>query len=64
MGDWADLALDGVLCQHCGTYLGDACGYPRSCPGCDLEGQAAKDDAGSSFRVDEPLGEQEEDLPF
>jgi hypothetical protein len=35
MGDWADLMLDGVVCQSCGVYLGDAVGYPRSCANCE-----------------------------
>ena len=34
MGDIADAMIDGELCQECGTYMGDACGYPRSCLDC------------------------------
>lgn len=34
MGDIADMILDGALCQACGTYIGDACDYPRLCAGC------------------------------
>lgn len=35
MGDISDMILDGTLCQECGAYIGDACGYPRSCGGCE-----------------------------
>ena len=34
MGDWADDAMDGACCQVCGQYLGEDCGYPRTCEGC------------------------------
>jgi hypothetical protein len=64
MGDWTELALDGVLCQHCGTYLGGACGYPRSCRGCDWQDEKTKEGPGSSYRDDQPPDEEDEDLPF
>ncbi len=35
MGDYADMILEGETCQECGEYLGDACGYPRSCKACN-----------------------------
>lgn len=31
----ADDILDGVFCQECGEYLGEATGYPRYCSDCD-----------------------------
>lgn len=34
MGEIADMMLDGTLCEGCGVYLGDECGYPRYCSGC------------------------------
>jgi hypothetical protein len=34
MGDIADDILDGIYCEMCGEYLGDACGYPRTCNAC------------------------------
>lgn len=34
MGDIAEAMLDGTLCNVCGAYLGDATGYPGTCPGC------------------------------
>lgn len=36
MGEIAEMMLDGTLCQYCGEYIGDDCGYPRSC-GCYVE---------------------------
>ena len=38
MGEIADMMLEGILCQHCGGYIGSACGYPRSC--CEPEPSA------------------------
>ena len=37
MGEYADMAIDGETCQECGEYLGEACGYPRSCKSCNKE---------------------------
>lgn len=34
MGEIAEAMLDGELCEGCGVYMGDACGYPRRCRGC------------------------------
>ena len=34
MSDMVDMMLDGIVCQHCGSFIdGGASGYPRSC-GC------------------------------
>lgn len=34
MGDIADAVLNGDFCQHCGEYLGEGAGFPRTCQGC------------------------------
>ncbi len=34
MGEYADMMLDGTLCQSCGEYLGDGDGFPVTCSGC------------------------------
>lgn len=34
MGDFADMVVDGIVCQLCGEFMGDACGHPRTCSGC------------------------------
>lgn len=34
MGEVAEMILDGTLCQVCGEFMGDDCGYPRTCAGC------------------------------
>lgn len=33
MGEYAEMLLDGTLCEHCGIYLeeGEAQGFPRYC---------------------------------
>ncbi len=38
MGDIADMMLDGTLCEHCGCFIGEPCGYPRLCEDCEKEG--------------------------
>nr|DAX39360.1 MAG TPA: DNA directed RNA polymerase, 7 kDa subunit [Caudoviricetes sp.] len=35
MGEIAEMTLDGTLCQECGAYIGEPCGYPRSCEDCE-----------------------------
>ena len=37
MGDIAAMHLDGMLCECCGTFLGDAVGYPRRCAECGAD---------------------------
>lgn len=34
MGEIADMMLEGILCQCCGTYLGEGDGFPLHCAGC------------------------------
>ena len=43
MGEYADMVLDGTMCQGCGVFLGaESPGYPRSCRECrPAEKQAA-----------------------
>lgn len=40
MGDIAEMILDGILCEVCGTYIEDLeeSGYPRKCEDCLLCG--------------------------
>jgi len=40
MGDIADSIIDGVLCEWCGEYIGNAVGYPRKCSSCKSEEKA------------------------
>ena len=44
MGEAADLALEGIVCEWCGQYLGESVGYPRKCESCEQEedGQSNK----------------------
>lgn len=35
MGETAELLLEGVLCENCGCYIGEAVGYTRVCDECD-----------------------------
>lgn len=39
MSENTDMILDGTLCQFCGTFIGEACGYPTSCEDCENEGE-------------------------
>lgn len=34
MSDFVDLVLDGILCEGCGIYIGDAQGFPSRCNAC------------------------------
>jgi len=34
MGEIAEMKLEGILCECCGEYIGDAVGYPRRCKTC------------------------------
>lgn len=34
MGEIAELMLEGVLCENCGSFVGDPVGYPRKCEDC------------------------------
>lgn len=41
MGKVAEMMLDGTLCQVCGDFMGDDCGYPRTCAACQYEDKVA-----------------------
>lgn len=41
MGEIAEMMLDGSLCECCGEWMGDSCGYPRTCPDCSKPAPAA-----------------------
>jgi hypothetical protein len=36
MGEYAEMMLEGLVCECCGEFLGDdeGPGFPRVCPGC------------------------------
>ena len=34
MGDIADMMLDGTLCEQCGEFIGEPCGYSILCKDC------------------------------
>lgn len=36
MGEIAEMMLDGTMCQVCGEFMGDECGYPRTCGACSF----------------------------
>lgn len=42
MGDIADMILEGLLCQECGTFMEGAEGFPRSCLICRNEQKRAE----------------------
>lgn len=37
MGEYAEMMLDGTLCQVCGDFMGDDSGFPRTCAACQWE---------------------------
>ena len=41
MGEIAEMMLDGTLCQQCGEFMGDECGYSRTCKGCSSDAKQA-----------------------
>ncbi len=42
MGEMADAALNGDMCQSCGEWLGNGDGYPVTCDGCKLDQKKKK----------------------
>ena len=34
MSDYSDDVREGLVCQICGEYMGNECGYPRTCKDC------------------------------
>lgn len=50
MGDIADMILDGILCENCGSYIdddisNDGPGFPRLCEYCQAEQDNEQDDS-------------------
>jgi len=38
MGDIADMMIEGLLCQQCGSHIdGETPGHPRYCADCEYE---------------------------
>ena len=37
MGEVTDMILDGDLCQVCGEFMEDGCGFPQTCAACAAE---------------------------
>lgn len=33
-GSFADDILEGIFCEECGQYIGEAVGWPHKCPDC------------------------------
>lgn len=65
MGDWADLMLDGVVCEGCGICLGDPVRYPRSCAGCEAARQSNGNARCSEVTNEvQPEDTDDEDMPF
>jgi len=44
MGEIAEMHLDGTLCERCGEFLGEPCGYPRYCSCCESEIEKEEED--------------------
>ncbi len=42
MGEISDMIIEGELCNVCGGYIGDSCGFPRSCSDCKKESKKNK----------------------
>jgi len=58
MGDVAEMILDGVLCESCGEFIGEAVGHPRDCNGCrEAMGEVVIDDDADLLR--DPLDEED-----
>lgn len=39
MGEYADMILDGDVCELCGQAFEEAYGYPKTCTECGGEGE-------------------------
>ena len=53
MGEITDMILDGILCEECGGYIGEAVGYPRSCCSGDTVGDMLDLDFGDEFELED-----------
>jgi len=50
MGDVAEMVLDGILCESCGEFIGEAVGHPRDCRSCrEAMGDVVTDDDDDLF---------------
>ena len=52
MGDAAEMVLEGILCEECGEYIGDAVGYPRKCDSCGGEDEGPSDEELEALEAD------------
>jgi len=37
MGEISEMILEGVLCELCGVFIGEGCGFPVLCEDCQDE---------------------------
>jgi rubrerythrin len=44
MGEYADMILDGEMCEWCGNIMDDDDDYPHLCPECLRERDNPRDD--------------------
>ena len=42
MGEITEMVLDGILCELCGVFIGDAVGNPRKCITCRRQTQGER----------------------
>lgn len=57
MGEYAEMALDGTMCEGCGEYLGNGPGFPRYCSACQAANRETKRKPNEDFSGREmPLG--------
>lgn len=42
MGEISEMVIEGILCELCGVYIGDATGYPRKCACCERNSKGRK----------------------
>ena len=42
MGEYADMVIDGDVCECCGEYMGQGDGYARTCKACKREEREEK----------------------
>lgn len=71
MGEYAEMMLDGTMCQSCGEFINSDNGYPTSCRSCrsDEKREAKKVASGLFFVVekDSDVAKAKEaffDMPF
>lgn len=37
MGGMSEMIMDGIICESCGCFIDEGCGYPRNCEECEDE---------------------------